>query len=156
ALDVDLAQREPVVVASGKIADVERHAGEPRDLGGLSLRKEPIGDSTLIEDLDGARVQAPRARAGEVLVRATLDDRYVHPRQPQLARQHQSRRTSTGDHHSMLGHLLTPVSARSGNGGRCCAMTRVLPQAHAALYSESARERALSCPSLLLLFLSTN
>ena len=29
-------------------------AGEPRDLRHLSLREEPIGDSALIEDLDGA------------------------------------------------------------------------------------------------------
>ena len=29
-------------------------AGERRDLRHLSLREEPIGDSTLIEDLDGA------------------------------------------------------------------------------------------------------
>ena len=29
-------------------------AAEPRDLGLLPLREEPIGDSALIEDLDGA------------------------------------------------------------------------------------------------------
>ena len=29
-------------------------AGEPRDLGHLPLREEPIGDAALIEDLDGA------------------------------------------------------------------------------------------------------
>ena len=38
----------------GKVADVQRGAGEPRHLGLLSLREEPIGDSALIEDLDGA------------------------------------------------------------------------------------------------------
>jgi hypothetical protein len=53
-LDVLLPQPEPVVVPAGKVADVQRGAGEPRDLGHLSLREEPIGDSTLIEDLDGA------------------------------------------------------------------------------------------------------
>ena len=54
ALDVLLPQRKPVVVAGGKVADVQTARGESRDLGHLSLREEPIGDSTLIEDLDGA------------------------------------------------------------------------------------------------------
>jgi hypothetical protein len=54
ALDVVLPQREPVVVPRGKVADVQRDPGEPRDLGHLSLREEPIGDSALIENLDGA------------------------------------------------------------------------------------------------------
>jgi hypothetical protein len=54
ALDVVLPQPEPVVVPGGKVADVQRGGGEPRDLGHLSLREEPIGDSALIEDLDGA------------------------------------------------------------------------------------------------------
>ena len=75
-------------------------AGEPRDLGHLSLREEPVGDAALIEDLDGARVQAARARAGEVLAGAPLDDGDVDPRQRQLARQHQPGRTASGDHHA--------------------------------------------------------
>ena len=55
ALDVVLPQPEPVVVPGGKVADVQRLAGEVcRDLSHLSLREEPIGDSTLIENLDGA------------------------------------------------------------------------------------------------------
>ena len=41
-------------VTGGKVADVQRDPGEPRDLGHLSLREEPIRDSALIEDLDGA------------------------------------------------------------------------------------------------------
>ncbi len=54
ALDMFLPQPEPVGVAGGKVADVQSHRGEARDLGHLSLREEPIGDATLIEDLDGA------------------------------------------------------------------------------------------------------
>ena len=54
ALDVALPQREHVVVPGGKVADVQRDPGEPRDLSHLPLREEPIGDSALIEDLDGA------------------------------------------------------------------------------------------------------
>jgi hypothetical protein len=47
-----------------------------------------VGDSPLIEDLDGACVQAARARAGEVLAFAPLDDGDVDPRQRQFTRQH--------------------------------------------------------------------
>jgi hypothetical protein len=54
ALDVVLPQPEPVAVPGGKVADVQGDAGEPRDLGYLPLRQEPISDSTLIEDLDAA------------------------------------------------------------------------------------------------------
>ena len=104
ALDVLLPEREPVVVPGGKVADVELGAAEPRDLSLLSLRKEPIGDSALIEDLEGARVQTACARAGEVLVGAPLDNGDVDARQRQLARQHQPRRTASGDHHRMFGH----------------------------------------------------
>ena len=53
ALDMVLPQPEHVVVPSGKVADVQRDV-EVHDLMHLSLREEPIGDSALIEDLDGA------------------------------------------------------------------------------------------------------
>ncbi len=112
ALDVLLPQPEPVGVPGGKVADVQTGAGEPRDLSHLPLREEPIGDSALIEDLDGACVQAAGARAGEVLVGAPLDDRNVHARQHQLARQHHPCRTAAGDHHGMLGHSCLPSGFR--------------------------------------------
>ena len=54
ALDAVLRQREPVVVASRKVADVERDQREARDLHDLPLREEAIRDSTLIEHLDRA------------------------------------------------------------------------------------------------------
>jgi hypothetical protein len=54
ALDVVLPQPEPVGVPGGKVADVQRDQGEPRDLRHLSLRQEPISDCTLIEHLDSA------------------------------------------------------------------------------------------------------
>ena len=54
AFDVVLPKREPVVVPSGKVADVQTDPAERGDLGHLSLREELIGDSALIEDLDGA------------------------------------------------------------------------------------------------------
>jgi hypothetical protein len=53
-LEAVLHEREPVGVAGGKVADVQADPGEPRDLSRCSLRQEPIGDSALIENLDGA------------------------------------------------------------------------------------------------------
>jgi hypothetical protein len=54
ALDVVLPQPETVVVPGGKVADVQTDPGEPRNLGHLPLRQEPIGDSALVENLNGA------------------------------------------------------------------------------------------------------
>jgi hypothetical protein len=70
----------------------------------LPLRKEPVSDSALIENLDGAWVQAAGAGAGEFLAGAPLDNRDVGPGQRQLARKHQPSRASPGDHHRMPCH----------------------------------------------------
>src|SRR5687768_1688169 len=118
ALDVVLPQSEPVVVPGGKVADVQTDAGEPRDLSDLSLREEPVGDAALVEDLDGTREQAARARAGEVLTGAALDDGDIHTRQRQLARQHQSGRPCTGDDHRMVAHRRTAVCISRAVVGR--------------------------------------
>ena len=67
ALDVVLQQPEDEVVPGWEVVD-ERGPGEHRDLVFLSLRDEPIGDSTLIENLDGAREQTACARTGQILV----------------------------------------------------------------------------------------
>src|SRR4051794_15396431 len=88
----------------GEVADAQRDPGEPPDLRHLSLREEPVGDPPLIEHLDRPGVQTARARAREVQAGAPLDDGHVDPGQRQLARQHQPRRTASGDHHRMLGH----------------------------------------------------
>ena len=127
ALDVVLPQPEPVRVPGGKVADVQPDPGERRDLHHLPLREEPIGDATLIEHLDRARVQTARARAGELLAGAPLDDRDVDPRQRQLARQHQPGRASSGDHHRMLGHIVASprfVALRKSLGSRQVIMAR--------------------------------
>jgi len=63
ALDVVLPQREPVVVPRRKVADVQRNPGEPGNLSHLPLRKEPIGDATLIENLGRACVQTAAVAA---------------------------------------------------------------------------------------------
>ena len=109
ALDMVLPQPEPVRVPGRKVADVQPDPREPGNLRLLPLGEEPIGDSALIEDLDGARVQTACARAGEVLAGAPLDNGNVDARQRQLACQHQAGRASSGDHHRMVGHRRTPV-----------------------------------------------
>jgi hypothetical protein len=58
-------------------------------------------------------VQTARARAGEVLAGAPLDNRNVDARQRQLARQHQPRRTASGDHHRIAQRV-----RESGSGVR--------------------------------------
>ena len=126
ALDVLLPEPERVGMPGGKVADVQSGAGELPELGHLSLREEPIGDSTLIHDLDAARVQTTCARAGEVLAGPPLDNRNVHARQRQLARQHQPRRTASGDHHRMPGlliHFAPPIPSPSRSAGVYTAPT---------------------------------
>ena len=88
----------------GKVADVERDRCKEPDLGHLPLRKEAFSDSPLIEHFDRACVQTAFARSGDVLIFAPLDDGDVDPRKRQLCRQHQARRTSSGDHHCMIRH----------------------------------------------------
>jgi hypothetical protein len=70
----------------------------------LSLRKEAIRDSTLIEDLDRARVQTAGTRSGKILAGAPLDDTDIDARQRQLRRQHQTCRASSGNHYRMFTH----------------------------------------------------
>ena len=86
ALDMVLPQSKPIGVPGGEVADVQRDPGEPRDLSHFSLREEPISDSALVEDLDGARVQAACAGANEVLAVTPFDNGNVDARQRQLAR----------------------------------------------------------------------
>jgi hypothetical protein len=78
--------------------------GKPRDLSLLPFGKESVGDSALIENLDGAGVQSAGPRAGKILAGAPLDDGNVDLRQPEFAGQHQPRRARSGDHHPMFGH----------------------------------------------------
>ena len=53
ALDLVLPQPEHIVVPSGKVADVQGDV-KVHDVVHKPLREEPIGDATLIEDLDRA------------------------------------------------------------------------------------------------------
>jgi hypothetical protein len=49
-------------------------------------------------------MQATRTRADEILAGAPLDNGHVNIRQRQFAGQHQPGRTSSDDHHRMIGH----------------------------------------------------
>jgi hypothetical protein len=103
-LDALLEQRQPVVVAGWKVADVEGDQREARDLHHLALREEAIGDATLIEHLDRACMQTACARVGQVVTRAPLDDGDVDLRQRELGRQHHSRRPSSSDQDGVVRH----------------------------------------------------
>jgi hypothetical protein len=73
---------------AGVAADAQLRLLGHREAGNLrllTLREEPIGDAALIEDLDGACLQAARTRAGEVLAGAPLDNGHVGACQRQLA-----------------------------------------------------------------------
>jgi len=108
ALDVVLPQRQPVWMPGRKVTDVQTNLAEPADLGGITRGEEAVGDSALVEDLDGAGVQASRTRADETAVGPAFDDRDVHPRQCQLSGQGQAGRTPADDYHVMLGKLTHP------------------------------------------------
>ena len=62
-LELALPQREPVVVAGGEVADVQRDSGEAWICIDLPRREEPFRDATLIEHLDGAGVQTAGSRS---------------------------------------------------------------------------------------------
>ena len=109
ALDVVLPQSEPVRVPGWEVADVEADPREPRDLSFRPLREEPVAiprwSRTSI-----VRACRPPARAGQLLGGAPLDDGDVDPRQRQLARQHQARRASSGDHDRMRAVAGQPLA----------------------------------------------
>jgi hypothetical protein len=83
--------------------------GEACDLGDLPLRQESISNSSLIEHLDGACMQASCPRANKVLVGAPLDNHHIDARQGQLAGQHQSCRPRSGDYRRVPRHCRAPV-----------------------------------------------
>ena len=66
ALDMALPKRESIVVPRRKVADVQLGPLETDDLRRFPLREEPIDDTSLVEDLDGARVYTERTRAGSL------------------------------------------------------------------------------------------
>ena len=109
--EVALKEREDVVVASGEVAHVQSDQSETCTLHHLPRREEPFRDATLIEHLDGAGVKPACSRSVDLLIGAPFDDDDVHPRQRQLARQHQPGRTAACDHHCVVRHCDTSDAA---------------------------------------------
>jgi len=96
------------------------------------LGQEPIGDPTLIQHFDRARMKTAGPRADEHVIGTPLDDRNVDLRQRQLGRQHHPRRATSSDHHDMICHMPPSFPVRSGFGPRFCAPIRTLLQATGA------------------------
>src|SRR5262249_32202391 len=65
-LELALPQCEYVVVAGREVADVQADPPVPQDVDEESGGKERFGDATLIEHLDGARVEAPCSRSVDI------------------------------------------------------------------------------------------
>ena len=102
-------------MAGREITDVQGGSAESLDLHRLPRLEKPIGDTALIEHLDGARVQTAGACAVGIRGGASFHDDDIDLGQGQLSRQHHSGRASAGDHHRMFGHspLLTSVARGS-------------------------------------------
>ena len=95
-------------------------------------REETIDDAALVQHLDRAGVQTSGPRAFELDAGASLDDEDIGPRQRQLRRQHHPRWTSSGNHHSMLGHTHFAPPNSVGSGLRRAIM-RHGPRLHEGL-----------------------
>ena len=104
-LDLVLPDPERIWMTRGEVAHVQHGRADHRGLSHLTLREEAISDPTLIQYLDRARMKAAGPRADEHVIGTPLDERDVDLRQRQLSRQHHPRRTASGDHHRMLGHM---------------------------------------------------
>ena len=83
-----------------KVTDIKNRAAESGRLPRLPRRQESVGDPTLVEDLDGAGVEATRAGFRDRPGRAPLHDRHIDARESQLTGQHHSGRTAPHDDHS--------------------------------------------------------
>jgi hypothetical protein len=118
AFEVALPQREAVVVAGGEVADVEGDVGVALDLHHLPLGEEAVDDASLVEHLQGARVQAAGPRAVELPSVASLDDDGIDPGQCQLPGQHQPGGAATGDHDCVVGHRLSLDLAIASDASR--------------------------------------
>jgi hypothetical protein len=98
-----------------KVADIQAHPREACDLCYFSFAQKSIGDAALIENFDGARVQAAGARAREILVGPPLANGNVDAGQRQFAREHQTGRAGSGDRHGVAGvaaRLARPIHRR--------------------------------------------
>ena len=113
-------------MARREVADVQ---GRPRVADARvrpARRDEAIGDAALVEHLERSGVEPSGPPPVELLVGPPLDDEDIDPRQRQLGREHQPRRSPSRDHHLMLGHRRSPAFAMHASHGR---QVRHWPQA---------------------------
>jgi len=96
-------------MARRKVAEVKLRTGKTGDLSNLAFREKTIGNTTLVENLDGAGMQTSSSRAVELLGGTPLDDGNVNFGQGQLACQHQSCGAASDDDHVVFSHRETPV-----------------------------------------------
>ena len=82
-----------------EVTDVERDPGEGLDLHRSARGQKPVGDPSLIEDLDCSSMQASRSRALQILGLAAFDDDNVDVGKRELCSEHHARRAATDDHH---------------------------------------------------------
>ncbi|SLD34259.1 Uncharacterised protein [Mycobacteroides abscessus subsp. massiliense] len=87
-----------------KVLDAHENARKVSDLTSTSLGEESLGDPPLIEDFDGARMQARRTRSHFLMTAAALQERDIDARKGQLTGQHQSGRACARDNNRMLSH----------------------------------------------------
>ncbi len=125
ALGVLLLQPQRVVVSRGQVADVQR---DVKMHGRMfrALRAEPLGNAALIEDLEGARVQAERAGGDALGGGATLDEGDIDAGEGEFGGEHEAGGAGAGDEHCVVGHGCG--SCRVCEGRRCCARRGALLQ----------------------------
>ena len=138
ALAVDLQEREPVVVPSGKVAGIEQDPGER---SGSAAPAPPRGT-----DRRCRADRAPRSCASADRARASCRAPTSSPRRStvatsapakrQLSPQHHPRRSASGDHHTVPGHTPPASFPEFCFEWRFCASIRSLPQAPCARYLE--------------------
>lgn len=108
ALAGPLGNGETIGVSRRKSADVQTHAGKGHDLHRGSLGEEAPGNAALVENLDGAGMQAQRTRLDAHPVRPPLDNDSVDAGQPQFGAEHQPGRAGAHDDYPMPAHRISP------------------------------------------------
>jgi hypothetical protein len=96
-------------VPRGEIADIERNEAEAIDLHALTFGQEPIGNSSLIENFDGACLQPTGPRSVEFLRGPALNDCDVNAGKGEFAGEHQPCWTSTRYDDRVLRHVRAPL-----------------------------------------------
>jgi len=106
SLDPRLEQHQRVRVTRVESAEVQRDGGEVAGLHRAALGLERREHAALIEQLEGAWVQATGSRFTAALVE-TVDDVHVNAGQAEFAGQHQAGRAGAGDQDARGFHRIS-------------------------------------------------